>query len=224
SPQQDGHGVGGDVEAFDAVAECEGPAYDRVGVHGDEEILNQEVEGAAVDDNTGDLHALHIDGGVAGGGAYAGGDTDGALAIEDLGHEPAGLEAGGTLQFAEIDERDAGGDVAGGYAQPGITDSGRGFPGDPGVEFGDGEEDARTGGQTLGFDRVELQFGGGVVVICRAGERRGDNQDRNSPQSAAHYCWTLAEKPGLPGIAQKDPHLVEKSTVGRVGASLSTWR
>jgi hypothetical protein len=26
------------------------------------------------------------------------------------------------------------------------------------------------------------------VVICRAGERGGSNQDRNSPQSASHYC------------------------------------
>src|ERR1039457_2825245 len=67
--QQDGDGGGGDVEAVDAAAEFEGPADDGVGVHGDEEILNQEVEGAAVDDNTGDLHALYIDGGAAGGGA-----------------------------------------------------------------------------------------------------------------------------------------------------------
>src|ERR1022692_2195299 len=133
SLQQDGHGVGGDVEAFDAVAEREGPADDGVGVHGDEEILNQEVEGAAVDDNTGDLHALDIDGGAAGGGAYAGGDTDGALALEDLGHQPAGLEAGGTLQLAEIDESGAGGDIGGGYAQRGIVDSGGGFPVAPGV-------------------------------------------------------------------------------------------
>jgi hypothetical protein len=74
SPQQHAHGVRGDVEAFDAVAESEGAADDGVGVHGDEEILNQEVEGAAVDDNTGDLHALEIDGGATGGGAHSGGD------------------------------------------------------------------------------------------------------------------------------------------------------
>src|ERR1017187_9936640 len=181
SLQQDGHGVGGYVDAFDAVAECEGPADNGVGVHGDKEILNEEVEGAAVDDNTGDLHALDIDGGAAGGGAYAGGDTDGALAIENFGHEPAGLEACGTFQLAEIDEGGAGGKVAGGYGQPRIADSDGSFPGDPGVEFGDGEEDARTGWQTPGFDGVELLFGGGVVVMCRAGERCGGNQDRNSP-------------------------------------------
>src|SRR5450755_1547479 len=88
--QQDRDSGGGDIEAVDAVAEFEGPADDGVRVHGDEEILNQEVERAAVDDDARDLDALDIDGGAAGGGAYAGGDTDGALAIEEFRHQPTG--------------------------------------------------------------------------------------------------------------------------------------
>src|ERR1035437_828296 len=184
--QQDGDGGGGEVEAVDAAAEFEGPADDGVGVHGDEEILNQEVEGGAVDDEAGDLHTLDIDGGAAGGGADAGGDGDGALAVEELGHEPAGLAAGGTFQLAEIDERGASGEVAGGDAQLGIAHAGGRFPGDPGVEFREGEDDARAGAQAAGFDGVELLFGGGVIVVCGAGEGCGDKQDRDGPQSAAH--------------------------------------
>ena len=184
--QQDGDGVGGDVEAVDAVAEFEGPADDGGGVHGDEKILNQEVERAAVDDEAGDFHALDIDGGAAGGGAYAGGDTDGALAVEELGHEPAGLAAGGAFQLAEIDQRGAGGEVAGGCAELGIAHAAGGFVGDPGVEFRKGEHDARAGAQAAGFDGVDLLFGGGVIVVCGAGEGRGGEQDRNGPQSSAH--------------------------------------
>src|ERR1035441_8184387 len=163
--QQDRDGGGGDVDAVDAVAEFEGCADDGAGVHGDEEIPDQEVERAAVDGNTGDLHALDIDGGAAGGGAYAGGDGDGALAVEELGHEPAGLASGGAFQFAEIDEGVAGGGVAGGYAQPGIAHAGGHFPGSPCIKFRQGEDDARAGRQAAGLDGVEFLFGGGVVVV-----------------------------------------------------------
>src|ERR1035441_8906227 len=43
SPQLDGHGVGGDFEAVDAVAQCKGPADDGVGVHGDERSEERRV-------------------------------------------------------------------------------------------------------------------------------------------------------------------------------------
>lgn len=168
------------------MAELKGLADDGVGVHGDEEILNQEVESAAVDGETGDLDALDIDGGLAGGRAYAGGDTDGALAIEELRQEPAGLAAGGALQLPEIDQGGAGGEIAGGYAEFGIAHAGGSFVGDPRVEFREVEDDARAGAQAAVFDGVEFLFGGNVTVVRGAGEGCGDQQNRNGPQSAAH--------------------------------------
>src|ERR1039458_7505351 len=184
--QQDGDGGGGDFDAVDAVAKFKGPADDRVGVHGQQEILNQEVERAAVDDDAGDLNTLDIDGGAAGGGSDAGGDTDWALTVEEFGHQPSRLTAGGTFQLAEIDERAAAGHLAGGGAQLRVAHAGRRFFGDPGVELREGYNHARAGAEAVGFDGVHLLFGGGVVVVCGAGKGRGGKQDRNSPPSAAH--------------------------------------
>src|ERR1035441_6454033 len=153
------------VDAVDAVAKFKGPADDRVGVHGQQEILNQEVERAAVDDDAGDLDTLDIDRGAAGGRTDAGGNTDGALPVEEFGHQPSRLTAGGTFQLAEIDERGAAGQIAGGGAQLGVAHAGRRFPGGPGVEFREGEDDARAGTEALAFDGVHLLLGGGVFVV-----------------------------------------------------------
>src|ERR1035438_4609351 len=163
--QQDRDGGGGDVDAVDAVPKFKGPADDRVGVHGEQEILNQEIERGAVDDEAGDLDTLDIDGGAAGGRTDAGGDTDWALPVEEFGHQPSRLTAGGTFQLAEIDERGAAGQIAGGGAQLGVAHAGRRFPGGPGVQFREGEDDARAGTEPLALDGVHLLFGGGVFVV-----------------------------------------------------------
>ena len=168
--QQNGDGGGRDIETVDSMAEFEGLADRGVWVHGDEEVLNQEVERAPVDGEAGDFDALDIDGGAAPGGADEGGDTDGTLAIQEFRHEPTGAAAGGTLQLAEIDECGACGEAGGGGAQLGIAHAGRRFACDHGVEFREGENNAGTGAQAAGFDGVQLLPGGGVVVIC-GGER-----------------------------------------------------
>ena len=56
---------------------------------------------------------------------------NGAFAVEEFGHQPAGLPAGGTLQLTEIDERGAGCDVTGGGVHLGIADAGGRFLGRP---------------------------------------------------------------------------------------------
>jgi len=156
------------------MAEFEGLADHGVGVHRDEEVLNQEIERAPIDGEAGDFDALDIDGGVSAGGANQGGDTDGTLAIQEFRHEPTGPAAGGTLQPAEIDECDACGEAGGGCAQLRIAHADRRFACDYGVEFGEGEDDAGAGAEPAGFDGVQLLPGGGVVVIRGAGERCND--------------------------------------------------
>ena len=53
--------------------------------------------GAAVDGEARNLDALDIDGSAAAGRLQSGGDANGAFAVEQLGHQPAWLTAGGAL-------------------------------------------------------------------------------------------------------------------------------
>ncbi len=78
------------IEALNTVSQLERPAYRRVGIHRQQEIVNQEIEGLAFDLHAGNLYALHIHGGHAMRRSNPRRDAHRPLAIEQLRHQPAG--------------------------------------------------------------------------------------------------------------------------------------
>src|SRR5262249_46198490 len=92
------------IEPLDPVAQIESAADRRVGVHRQQEILDEEVEHFSVDDDARDLDSLDVHRRLAVRGANAGRHADRPLAIEQFGHQPAGLVALRTPDLPEIDQ------------------------------------------------------------------------------------------------------------------------
>jgi len=156
------------------MAELEGAADGGVRVHRQKDVLDQEVERATVDRDAGDLDTLDIDRGLAVAGTDAGLDGDGALAVEEFGHQPSGLVSLRAADLAEVDQGGAFGD-SGLKLEARIANTGGGFVSDPGVDLAGEEGDAGAGAQTVGLDLAELLAGGEIVVESGGGSRQQED-------------------------------------------------
>src|ERR1035438_3261339 len=75
------------IQSLDAVAQRERLAYlgARVGLH--DVSVDQEVEHTSLDGDAGNLHLFHVHGRGSTGRPDAGGDGNGPLAIQQIGHK-----------------------------------------------------------------------------------------------------------------------------------------
>jgi hypothetical protein len=214
-----GSGAGVDFEAVDAVTEGEGASDGGVGIAGEEEVLDEKVEGAAFDRHARDLDGLEVDGGGAAGGVDSSGHAHGPLSVEESAEEESGRLAPGAAEFAEVDQRLSGCDPVA-ERQAGVAysfaDLAGHFMGDIGVEFGGREIDAAAGRKATGFDEIELAAGG-VVVADGCGEA-----ERHQEKQAVLHIPLDAGEGG--GVAPPRPVVGGKGAEGAVqGWRLTAW-